>query len=370
MNKPYLSFIPLPEFSLWEKMKNKRSLISFDLEITDRCNNNCRHCYINLPANHKHVKERELSVEEIEEIAKQAVSLGALWCLITGGEPLLRPDFAKIYLTLKKLGLLVSVFTNATLITEEHIALFRKYPPRDIEVTVYGVTEDTYERVTRKPGSFNVFMQGLDRLFKSGIKVRLKAMALCSNLDELPQISSFCRMHTKDYFRFDPFLHMRFDHNMKRNKEIESERLSPSEIVALEKSDPERFGSLRKGCDKLIVPEFSNRECNHLFHCGTGNNSFSLSYDGLLRLCSSLWHPDSVYDLKKGSLIDAWHNFIPKIWDIRSDRREFLDRCRVCPLINLCLWCPAHAHLETGKMDAHVDYFCKVAHARADALRK
>jgi radical SAM protein with 4Fe4S-binding SPASM domain len=370
VSESVVSSIPIQEFALWEKIKDKRALVSFDLELTARCNNNCRHCYINLPVNHKKAKEKELSVEEIKEIAEQAVSLGALWCLITGGEPLLRPDFENIYLTLKKLGLLVSVFTNATLIKEEHIALFRKYPPRDIEVTIYGVTQDTYERVTRKPGSFNAFMHGLDRLFKSDIKVRLKAMALRSNLDELPQIADFCRKHTKDYFRFDPFLHLRFDRNSERNQEIISERLSPAETVVLERSDPQRFESLKKGCDKFIVPEFSKHECNHLFHCGAGNGSFSLSYDGHLRLCSSLWQPDSVYDLKKGSLIDAWQNFIPKIRDIRSDRRGFLENCRVCPLINLCLWCPAHAYLETGEMDAPVDGFCQVAHARADALKK
>ena len=181
MSKPYFDVVPLPEFSLWEKIKNKRFLVSFDLEITARCNNNCRHCYINLPANHKNAKQRELSCEELKEIAAEAVSMGALWCLITGGEPLLRPDFEKIYLTLKRLGLLVSVFTNATLIKKAHIELFRRYPPRDIEVTIYGVTEETYERVTRKPGSFAAFMQGLDRLFKSGINVRLKAMTLRSN---------------------------------------------------------------------------------------------------------------------------------------------------------------------------------------------
>jgi len=370
MNKPLISSIPIQEFPLWEKIKNKRTLVSFDLELTSRCNNDCRHCYINLPAGDKNAKATELSAEEIKEIATEAVSMGALWCLITGGEPLLRPDFEKIYLTLKKLGLLVSVLTNATLITKEHIELFRRYPPRDIEVTIYGVTKDTYERVTRKPGSFNVFMQGLDRLLKSDIKVRLKAMALQSNLSELPQIATFCRKHTKDYFRFDPFLHLRYDQNQLRNKEIMSERLSPAEIVTLEKSDTARFDSLKKGCDKLIVPEFSHINCNHLFHCGTGNGSFALSYDGHFRLCSSLWHPDSIYDLKKGNLTHAWQNFIPMVRDMRSDRKEFLETCRICPVINLCMWCPAHAYLETGEMDAPVEYFCEVAHARAKALKE
>ncbi|MCX6674408.1 MAG: hypothetical protein NTY37_11600 [Methanothrix sp.] len=45
-----------------------------------------------------------------------------------------------------------------------------------------------------------------------------------------------------------------------------------------------------------------------------------------------------------------------------------LETCRVCPIINLYIWCPAHAYLEDGEMDAQVPYFCAVAHARAEAL--
>jgi radical SAM protein with 4Fe4S-binding SPASM domain len=370
MSKSTVSSTPLAEFSLWEKIKDKRALISFDLEITARCNNDCRHCYINLPAEDKTAREKELSFEEIKEIADEAVSLGALWCLITGGEPLLREDFFDIYLYLKRKGLLVSVFTNASLVTEEHVRLFKKYPPRDIEVSVYGVTKETYEQVTRRPGSFATFVRGLNLLLGSGVKVRLKAMALRSNVHELPDIARFCRERTKDYFRFDPFLHLRFDGNPMRNEEIKAERLSSEEIVALERSDPERFQALEKGCDRLIVPEFSHGTCNHLFHCGAGNGSFTLSHDGLFRLCSSLWHPECVYEVKKGSLTDAWHRFVPSVRNMRSDSRDFLEKCRVCPLINLCMWCPAHAHLETGEIDVPVDYFCRVAQTRGVALRR
>jgi len=368
LNSLYSSSTPLHNFTLWEKIRNKRTLVSFELEATARCNNNCRHCYTNISAGNEAAKKKELTVEEIQGIAGEAVSLGAIWCLITGGEPLLRPDFEEIYLVLKRKGLLVSVFTNATLVAEEHVELFQKYPPRDIEVTVYGVTETTYERVTRKPGSFAAFTRGLSRLLESGIKVRLKAMALRSNAAELPQVAHFCRAKTKDYFRFDPMLHMRFDGNALRNKDIEAERLSPGEIVALEQLDSERFDLLKRGCDQLIVQEFSKTTCNHLFRCGAGNITFSVSCDGLFRLCSSLWHPDCVYDLKRGSLTDAWYNFVPKVRNMRSERKVFKEKCRSCSIVNLCMWCPAHAHLETGEMDSPVDYFCEVAHARAEAL--
>jgi radical SAM protein with 4Fe4S-binding SPASM domain len=364
------STIEIQDLALWDKMKSKGALFSFDIEITVRCNNNCRHCYINLPAGNQAAKELELSPVEIGRIADEAVKMGAVWCLITGGEPLLRLDFEEIYLLLKRKGLLVSVFTNATLVNEKHIALFKKYPPRDIEVTVYGATQESYERITRLPGSFDMFMRGLDMLFSAGVKVRLKAMALRGNLEEMELISDFCRQRTKDYFRFDPVLHLRFDGNQIRNEEIRSERLSPEEIIDLEKADPERFESLQNSCDLLINTEFTHYGCDHLFHCGAGNGSFNISYDGIFRLCSSLWAPGTTYDLRKGSLAEAWNDLIPKVRDLRSHNPRFLETCRKCELINLCLWCPAHAYLETGEMDGETPYFCQVAHARAAMIRE
>ncbi|MBN1663790.1 MAG: radical SAM protein [Deltaproteobacteria bacterium] len=344
--------------------------MSFELELTARCNNNCRHCYINLPAGDRKAREKELSLDEIGRLADEAVDLGALWCVITGGEPLLREDFAEAYLLLKKKGLLVSVFTNACLITHEHIELFKKYPLRDMEVTVYGVTRETYEKVSRKAGSYRAFRRGLDLLLQNGIKVRLKAMALRSNFQELPAIAEFCRLHTRDYFRFDPQLHLRYDGNGRRNREIIAERLTPAEIASIEQADPERSNAIQRNCDQFIFPGPEHHDCEHLFHCGTGNTSFTISPEGYFRLCSSLWHPDCVLDLRKNSLADAWNKLAPRVRSLTSSDPEFLLKCRNCRIVNLCLWCPAHAYLEHGRLDAWCEYFCQVAHARAAAIEQ
>ena len=386
--------IEVQDFVLWDKLKDRHAPLSFDLEITARCNNDCRHCYINLPAGDAAAKAAELTPAAILGIADQAVAMGAVWCLLSGGEPLLRPDFAEIYLALKRRGLLVSVFTNACLVTDEHVALFRRYPPRDIEVSVYGATRETYERVTRRPGSYDAFVRGLGLLLDAGVKVRLKAMALRSNVHELAEMSAFCRARTKDYYRFDPLLHLRFDGDTVRNAEIRAERLSPEEVVAVERADEERFGALRRGCASgdLVFHEPEDggaggpgprmhpdgSVCDHLFHCGAGNGSFSVGYDGAFRLCSSLWHPDAVVGLRPGApgavgLREAWEEHVPRVRELRGSDPEFLEKCRTCGIVNLCLWCPAHAHLETGsgergRMDAWVEYFCEVARARATAL--
>jgi MoaA/NifB/PqqE/SkfB family radical SAM enzyme len=370
LRKALVSFTRLPDFALWDKLEGRRIPLSFDLEATARCNNNCRHCYINLPPGDKAALHAELTLDEISHIADQAVSLGSLWCLITGGEPLLREDFFDLYRVLKKKGLLASVFTNACLITEEHIKLFRDYPPRDIEITVYGVTAETYERVTRMPGSYAAFRRGLALLLAGGVKVNLKTMALRSNWHELPAIADFCRERTKNFFRFDPMLHLRYDGNAQRNEEIRAERLSAEEIIVIDEADPKRSAALEKRCSTPEIAIPSQELTDRLFQCSAGGDSFAVSYNGLFRLCPSLWQRECLYDLRRGTLVEAWFDFTPRVLARTSTNREFLERCRICPLMNQCQWCPAHAHLECGRMDERCEYFCRVTHARAEAFGK
>ncbi|MBN1560141.1 radical SAM protein [candidate division KSB1 bacterium] len=362
---------PLRDFEIWDRYDGPDKLYSFDLELTARCNLNCRHCYINLPAGHSHSACNELTIKEISRIADQAVDLGAMWCLLSGGEPLLRKDFGDIYLMLKKKGLLLSVFTNATLISDRHIELFLTYPPRDIEITVYGVTPETYEKVTRRPGSFQAFKRGLDLLVSSGLQVRLKAMALRSNVHEMSHIAEFCRRYTKDYFRYDANLHLRFDRDVAKNRDIISERLSAAEVVALEESDRERFAALQEQCDKYVLPEFERNTSTRVFACGIGSGgSVNIGYDGQLRLCSSLYHPDYMFDLRSGTIKEALRQLVQKVKNLTSNREKFLTHCRACSLVNVCQWCPAVAYLETGLLDEPVDHFCRVAHARADSVQQ
>lgn len=361
---------PLINFPLWQNRgKTRAPLFAMNLEITARCNNNCRHCYINLAAGDETARAEEMSIGEIEKIADEAVSAGVLWVLVSGGEPLLREDFAEIYLCLKKKGLLVSVFTNATLIEGAHVRLFKTYPPRTLEVSVYGVSRDIYEGVTRRKGSFKAFSRGLDLLEKAGQAVTLKAMALRSNFRQMPQIAAFCRERSREPFRFDPLLHLRYDRDPARNEEIRAERLTAGQIIELEKNDPARMRAIRKACEQMQLPWLSGESDTQLFLCGAGIGECTVGAGGEFRLCSSLCHPDCLYDLKKGSLEEALTDFVTRVRSLRSDRAAFLHSCKKCALINLCHWCPAHAYLETGEMDSPVDYFCEVARARAGGQR-
>jgi len=367
MSHPYLDKVRLHDSALWHALKAARAPSVFTLELTARCNMNCRHCYLNLPANDMEARSREMTLAEIDDLANQAIEMGALWCLLTGGEPLLRADFTEIYLALKRKGLLVSVFTNAALITDEHIRLWREYPPRDLEVTVYGVTPETFEHVTRRPGSHAAFMRGLRLLFDAGVPVRLKAMVMRGNLHEFPAIADFCRDHTKDVFRFDPFLHLRVDGDPARNAVIQAERLAPEEIIELERAAPERLTAWERMCEEAQNnPPLS--DSGRVFRCGAGTGAFSVGCDGRYRLCLSLTAPGTTYDLRRGSLREAWEQFTPAIRALRSDSTDFAGNCGSCASSVLCCWCPAVAYLETGSLEGASPYFCAVAHAREREL--
>jgi len=367
MPEHYVTHAQLHDSALWQTLHTRRYPSVFTLELTARCNLNCRHCYLNLPANDRIAREGEMTLAEIEDLANQAVQLGALWCLLTGGDPLLREDFAEIYLTLKRRGLLVSVYTNATLITEAHVRLWREYPPRDLEVTVYGATPETFERITRRPGSHTAFLRGLQRLREADIPVRLKAMAMRSNIYEFPAIAEFCLARTKDYFRYDPFLHLRVDGDPERNAMIQAERLSPVELVAFEHAIPERFAAWEKVCEVMQYGQTCDPE--RLFHCGIGKGAFSVGWDGRFRPCLTLVAPGTTYDLRQRSLREAWEQFTPTIRTLRATNRDFSHTCGSCEKNMLCHWCPAKAYLEVGTLDGFTPYFCDIAHVRERAFQ-
>jgi radical SAM protein with 4Fe4S-binding SPASM domain len=189
-------------------------------------------------------------------------------------------------------------------------------------------------------------------------------MAIRSNVHELPAVARFCRERTKDRFRFDPFLHLRYDRDARRNEEIRSERLTAQEIAHIETSDPERSVALGATCAAMQDTR-AVQGSNSLFLCGAGTDGFVVGYDGFYRLCPSLYHPDAMIDLRSSRVAEAWGNLVERVRSWQTGSEVFVEKCSRCPIADLCIMCPAHAFLETGRADAWVSYFCEVAHARA-----
>ncbi|MFA5879661.1 MAG: radical SAM protein [Candidatus Margulisiibacteriota bacterium] len=361
----YIATIHYNQANLWSKI---RPLITrLDIELTERCNNNCIHCCINLPENDSAAKQKELSTKEIKRILKETADLGALTVRFTGGEPLLRNDFNDLYLFARKLGLKVMLFTNARLINTDLIELFRKIPPLEkIEVTVYGMHEKSYEAATRIKGSFAEFWHGVNLLLEHKIPFIVKGALLPSNKHEIEEFETWA--NTISWMENPPQYAMFFDlHNRKdeiKNKTIKKLRLSAIDGLKILSRDKKTYlKNMQEFCSKFMRPPDDK-----LFSCGAGHGSGCVDAYGNLQLCLTLRASNTVYDLKNGTLKDAINNFFPLVKNILAQNNEYLKRCAKCFLKGLCEQCPAKSWAETGTLDTPVEYLCEIAHSQAEYL--
>ena len=161
------------------------------IEVTHRCPLECAHCYNNLPVGDADARRRELSTDELRRIIDEIAEAGGLWLLFTGGEIFARQDFLEIYTHAKQRGLLITLFTNGTQITTAIADYLVEWPPFSIEITLYGRTRETYERLTRVPGSFDRCMRGIRLLKERGLPLKLKTVAVTINRHEISDMQRF-----------------------------------------------------------------------------------------------------------------------------------------------------------------------------------
>ena len=362
---PYLFRVSSQNPSFWSTVKPLLSHL--DMELTERCNNNCLHCGINLPADDEVAKKRELPTPTIKEILKEAASLGCLTVRFTGGEPLLRDDFEDLYLYARKLGLKVLLFTNATLITPALAELFSHIPPLvEIEVTVYGMKRTSYEAITRSSGSFEAAWQGINLLLEKKVPFVVKSALLPPNREEVEEFENWAStipwMDAAPPYSVFFDLHCRRDEN--KNKTIRNLRQAPREgIQFLARRKTEYAKEMKEFCSRFIGPQGDK-----LFSCGAGVGGACVDAYGMIQLCMDLRHPDTVYDHGKGSLKEAVTRFFPEVQKIKAMNSDYLARCAKCFLKGLCEQCPGKSWIEHGTLDTPVDYLCEIAHTQGRQL--
>jgi radical SAM protein with 4Fe4S-binding SPASM domain len=349
------------EFSarLHRKVVAKRVPADGVIEVTWRCPLACVHCYNSIPISDESAHRGELSREEHFQIVDEIVEAGCLWLLYTGGEPLARPDFLDIYTHAKRRGLLITLFTNGTLITEKVADHLVEWRPFAIEITLYGRTRETYERITRAPGSYDRCMRGIQLLRERRLPLKLKTMALSANRHEIWEMKRFAEDDLGVEFKFDAMINPRIDCSARPL----AVRLTPDEVVAFDLLDPRRMTEWQSFCERFNGPVLTGERAHDLYHCGGGITSFAIDPEGRMSLC--VLSRRDTYDLRRGSFREGWEECVR---NVRSRKMTRLTKCVACEIKAMCGMCPANAELEAGDAETPVDFLCHVAHFRAHAL--
>jgi radical SAM protein with 4Fe4S-binding SPASM domain len=351
--------VPLSYFQKRLDLGKRRFPIEGIIETTFRCNLRCAHCYVNEPVGDFAIRDQEMSLDRLKLLVDEIVDAGTLHVLFTGGEVLVRPDFEELYLYALRKGLIITVFTNGTLVTDRIADLFDEYRPERVEISLYGMTRETYEKVTGIPGSYDKCLEGIKRLTDRKIPLMLKTMALAWNQHEVPAMEAYA--HSLGLkFKFDGLLNPRVDCGANRNGELQ---MSPEQILALDLQNPERMKELKDFCATFIPAPEAHVDRPEIYTCGAGETSFTVDPYGKLQMCQL--SRKSYFDLKQGSFDQGWNEFFPML---RARTWQTNAVCRKCNLMSLCGSCPGAAEMEHGDIEAMVASFCEIAHLRADAV--
>ena len=329
--------------------------ITGTLELLPICNMNCDMCYIRLSRTEMEKKGRMRTADEWISMGEEMERAGVLFLLLTGGEPLLFPDFRRLYLSLKERGMILTVNTNGTLIDADWAAFFGENKPRRINITLYGADDRAYETLCHYPGGFEKTVQGIRLLKERGVDVKINGSVTKSNRNDMEKIYAIGRelgapVHMDTYML--PGIHER-----KLPFEAQS-RLEPEEAAAAEmemlrnEMNPE---DLRMYVQQMLLQiKKEGNVYSEGITCMAGNCSFAVNWQGEMRPCVTLEEP-SVPVFETG-FESAWQQISEKVKAYRVN-----EKCRQCRLRPVCKTCVASARLETGEYDGLPEYLCRYA---------
>lgn len=322
---------------------NRPNMAQF--ELTFGCGLYCRHCYsdcYNKPA----LLKKELETKEVKLILNKIRAAGVIWCCFSGGDPLTRPDFLDIYACARRMGFIVTLFTNGYSMTKEIASYLKRSPPFAIEITLNAANEELYEKISQVRGSFGKVVRGIDLMLKAGLPLKIKTQITSDNFGDYFKIKKFIEiLGLKFYPSFE--LHARLNGDLAPCRL----RLAVEEIARLNGRH-----SLKDDC-------LSNSGLNQQ---GAGDDLFRCSISG-----GDGFHVDPYGDTFPCLLIRN-PRFSLLVRDIASARQEVLSsvrdkkfasdsRCKGCGLREVCVWCPGRAYIETGSKESPVEYYCRLA---------
>jgi MoaA/NifB/PqqE/SkfB family radical SAM enzyme len=174
-----------------ESAKEKKVPLIGTFELNARCNLACKMCYVNRPAHDPEALSKELTASQWIALAKEARDAGMLYLLLTGGEVFLRPDLKEICEEISKLGIVLSIYTNATLITQIDAKWLSKIPLLDVSVTLYGASNLTYQTVCGNADAYDSAFRGIDFLRSEGITLSIRLTVVKSNQEDYQSVANF-----------------------------------------------------------------------------------------------------------------------------------------------------------------------------------
>lgn len=344
---------------LFAKAGGRGIPLSGTFELTSRCNLDCRMCYIHKRANDAAALRGEKTTKEWLALAEECRDAGTLLLLLTGGEPFLRPDFKEIYTGCRRMGMMVSINSNATLIDGKMVDLLAADPPSRINITLYGASQETYGDLCGDPTAYDRAVRAILALKEAGVLVKLNFSVTPYNRRDAEKVYAFAR---ENRLALQAATYMFPPVRACEQGCFTADRMTPLEAAEAQMVyDRSRFTveELVNRWESLLAGREvadPDKECQELpterIRCRAGSSTFWVTWDGKLRPCGMMTMPDVA--LEGRSFQEAWGL-------IRKAREDILvpAKCTTCGIRHACDQCAALCHAETGSFTESPAYMCE-----------
>ncbi|MDO4312490.1 MAG: radical SAM protein [Eubacteriales bacterium] len=343
----------------------KKIPMNGSIELLPLCNMNCDMCYVRLSRKEMEAQGRLRTADEWLEIGRQMKDAGVLFLLLTGGEPFLYPEFRRLYLGLKELGMILTINTNGTLIDEDLAEFLGQNKPRRVNITLYGSDDNAYRDLCHYPDGFKKTIRGIELLRQHDVDVKIggsltkanehDALKLINVGDELGipvRIDTYMMPATRE--RSKPY---------NQQSRLEPIRAAQARIQCLKaEMGPELFEQYIQQTLSQIDNMPPAEEAPGHMSCLAGKCSFTINWQGEMRPCVILTKPAaSVFEIG----FDAAWKYITE----ETDKILLNSKCSACSMRSLCRTCAACALLEAGSHDALPEYMCQYTEESLRLLR-
>lgn len=356
---------------LYKKASMNKVPLSVTFELSPVCNFSCKMCYVR--KTEKQIKDsgkRIRTYKEWLDIAKQIKEEGTLYLLLTGGEPFIYPHFKELYIELHKMGFIISINSNGTMIDETTLEWLKEYAPSRINITLYGGSKETYHRICQNSNGYDKTVKAIKMLKEANIPVVINASMIPENKDDVETIVEFgkslglnTRMTT---YMFPP---------IRRDKEETDSRFTPEESA--------RINILKNRCildsnyyNNYVIDTYNNIDKysvedestwgvdDEYIKCRAGRCSCWINWEGHMSACGMTPFPIITYPFEH-SFHECWMTLTNAV---RST--TVLAECKGCKKKDICNPCVAMTYAETGDVNKKAPYLCELTDCIIENIKK
>lgn len=322
-------------------------LRSIHFDITSICNERCLHCYIP----HKE-KTRAIDSALFYRIIEDGRNQNIIHVTLSGGEPLLHPDFINFLVRCRELDLSVNVLTNLTLLTDEMISEMKKNPLLSVQTSIYSMDPVVHDGITGVSGSLKKTTEGFKKLLSAGIPLQISCPVMKQNKESFLEVIQWGKKHNVAV-AVEPEIFASYDRSGSNLKN----RLTLEELETVVEKE------LSEGYAESFLDSAKTKEAltENDPICSVCRYSFCVSVEGKVFPCAG-WQTNTIGDLNQDTIAEIWENS-SAIQALRKIKRKEFAKCVACEnrgYCTVCMMSNANENLD-GDVFKINDFHCKAS---------